>query len=276
MNPDWNSYDMAAATHDRLGVPAIFAAPARDLAARMQAPPGCSWLDVGTGSGIVATVSGADHVVGVDPSLEMLRVARENGLTRVAAGAIPGLPFPARVFDRVSASFVLSHVPSYQEALLDMVRVLRPGGRLGVTAWGVRGNDYRDLWDSMVAAALPPGGMDAAIARGVPWEDLLGHPENVGQVLRDAGLQRVTVELISYPVNITIAAFLAIRSNSLSARFLRSQWDAARWERFRQTVEEEFHRRFRDPIDHTRDASIAVGDSADTTSADVRAEPALR
>jgi hypothetical protein len=30
-----------------------------------------------------------------------------------------------------------------------MVRVLRPGGRLGVTAWGARGNEYLDLWDAM-------------------------------------------------------------------------------------------------------------------------------
>ena len=57
MNKDWNSYDSAAATHDRLGVPSMFAGPARDLVAVWMPHPAASWLDVGTGSGIVATMA---------------------------------------------------------------------------------------------------------------------------------------------------------------------------------------------------------------------------
>ena len=215
-------------------------------------------------------------MIGVDPSTEMLRIARENGVLRVVAGAVPGLPFCDGCFDRVTAGFVLSHVSSYEAALRDMVRVLRPGGRLGVTAWGLRSNEYRDLWDSMAEASVGPDVLRAATAKALPWEEWLGHPENLRMALLSAGLERVTVDVVTYPIHMTIADFLAVRWNSLSARFIRTMLDADGWRGFQESVEAEFHRRFRDPIDHTRDASIAVGDSTDTTSAVVRAGAARR
>ena len=262
MSKDWSSYDSAAGTHIRLGVPGMFAGPARDLAARMNPDEAASWLDVGTGSGVVATMAGTSGVIGLDPSVEMLRGARENGVPRLAAGVVPGLPFRDACFDRVTAGFVLSHVPSYQEALRDMVRVLRPGGRLGVTAWGARGNEYLDLWDAMTEAAVGPEAMRAATAQALPWEDWLAHPENVGAALREAGLVNVTVDLITYPVHFALADFLAVRWNSISARFIRTQLDADGWRRFQEKVEREFRLRFRDSVDFTRDASIGVGDSS--------------
>src|SRR6185295_12770178 len=99
----------------------------------------------------------------------------------------------------------------------------------------------------------------AATAKALPWEDWLGHPENLQSALEEAGLKQVTVDLVTYPIHITLTDFLATREASLIARFLRKTLDAAGWERFRETAAAEFHGRYRDSIDHTRDALIGVG-----------------
>lgn len=260
MSREWTSYDSAAESHNRLAVPAIFARPARDLVARMEIASGMTLLDVGTGSGVVAQFArdAGAHVIGIDPSLAMLTQTRKNGVARVVAGAAPGLPFPQDAFDRVTASFVLSHVPSYQDALRDMVRVLRPGGKLGVTAWGKRSNEFRDLWDELAEAAVDRELLRAAVAQGLPWEDRFTEAAAIGGALEEAGLRGVEVELFEYHAPTTIADFLAIRENSLSARFLRQTLDADGWTRFREGIAAEFHRRFQDPIDSVRDAWIAT------------------
>ena len=59
---------------------------------------------------------------------------------------MPGLPFRDGIFDSELASFVLSHFRSYQIALLDMVRILKPGGKLGVTTWCRNKTNCRQLW----------------------------------------------------------------------------------------------------------------------------------
>src|SRR5579863_5750507 len=138
MPSKWTSYDVAAESHDRLAVPTFFDQPARDLVAKLDLTSAASVLDIGTGSGVAALhaveVTGTNAVVvGIDPSLEMLRIARTHGLLILAVAAAPGLPFPNGIFHRVLASFVLSHIPSYEDGLLDIARVLQPQGRLGVT-----------------------------------------------------------------------------------------------------------------------------------------------
>jgi len=51
----------------------------------------------------------------------------------VAGGDALGLPFPDGAFDRVIAAEVLEHIPDDDQAIRELARVLRPGGRLAVT-----------------------------------------------------------------------------------------------------------------------------------------------
>jgi SAM-dependent methyltransferase len=258
---DWTSYDSAAATHDRLGVPAMFDRPARELAARMDFAAARATLDVGTGSGIVAmqAVGVCPLVAAVDPSVEMVKAARRNGIANVAVGSAPGLPFREGAFDRVTSGFVLSHVPDYRAALADMVRVVERGGLVGATAWGSLSTPYRDAWDAIVERFVDPAALKAALAKFIPWEEWLGDPEHLREALVGAGLAEVAVDEVECPVHITIDEFLAIRENSGAARFLRTAIDCDGWDRFRAACQEEFHARFRDPIDHMRIAFVGVG-----------------
>jgi len=145
----WRSYDSIADVYDRLVVPYAFAQPAKDLVIALRPPAEGILLDVGTGTGVCAAIARqciapAGTVIGVDRSLGMLRVAKQKGLA--VAGLVPGLPFRDGIFDAELASFVLSHFRSYQIALLDMVRILKPGGKLGVTTWCLNKTNCRQLW----------------------------------------------------------------------------------------------------------------------------------
>ena len=254
MSKEWISYDSVASGHDSR-VPLFFEAPARDLAARMEFGAAGSLLDVGTGTGIVALQANCTVIVGVDPSVEMVRRARANGVPLVSAAVTPGLPFPDEAFDRVTAGFVLSHVPSYGDALADMVRVLRRGGRLGMTSWSLLENEYRDSWHALMNEFVDVRALDA---EALPWEEWLMAPANVAAALASAGLSGIAVEEREYPIRTTIEAFLAMRETSLATRFMRRR-DPEGWERFRDRVTAEFDRRFRDPVVFAQRALIATG-----------------
>ena len=98
---------------------------------------GMRGLDVGCGDGKLACVvaSRGAAAVGVDPDPAMLAAARARardagvGATFVE-GRIERLPFPDASFDVVSAITVLCFVANAAAAVREMVRVLRPGGRL--------------------------------------------------------------------------------------------------------------------------------------------------
>ncbi|MCU1374775.1 MAG: SAM-dependent methyltransferase [Actinomycetia bacterium] len=90
-------------------------------------------LDVGTGEGQIARLAvqgGARRVVGVDPTWAQVEVARERagGPAYLRAGAAE-LPFPDESFDAVVACLVFEHIEAVDEALAEVGRVLRPGGR---------------------------------------------------------------------------------------------------------------------------------------------------
>lgn len=103
-------------------------------------------LDVATGSGKSAfaaaeTVEAEVDVVGVDLSEEALRKALQRGANRglsvaFVRGCAECLPFRDEVFDAVFSNFGLAHFSDPREALEEMTRVLRKGGRVGLA-------DYR-------------------------------------------------------------------------------------------------------------------------------------
>jgi SAM-dependent methyltransferase len=85
-------------------------------------------LDVGCGDGRHASLYAAEHVVCVDSSPAAVEAARARGLDARLADARE-LPFADGVFDALTCSHTLYHVPDRDRALSEFVRVLRPGGR---------------------------------------------------------------------------------------------------------------------------------------------------
>lgn len=97
--------------------------------------PGMRFLDVATGTGLVAggaaRVLGAPgRVVGVDPSRGMLGEARKALSGPLVQGRAEMLPFSDGSFDMLSMGFALRHVTDLGVAFREYLRVLRPGGRI--------------------------------------------------------------------------------------------------------------------------------------------------
>jgi len=88
-------------------------------------------LDVGTGEGQLARLAHrARRVVGVDPSRRQLDVARRRGGSpRYVRAEAARLPFGDASFDAVLACLVFEHIDAVDEAVAEVGRVLRPGGR---------------------------------------------------------------------------------------------------------------------------------------------------
>jgi SAM-dependent methyltransferase len=94
-------------------------------------------LDAGMGPGrLVAELGRRGWTVsGIDASAEMVVVARNrlpDAAPRLVQGKIESLPFADRSFDAVVATGVLEY-SEVERALLELARVLRPGGRLVVS-----------------------------------------------------------------------------------------------------------------------------------------------
>lgn len=98
-------------------------------------------LDVGCGPGILVAALAplVREVVGFDLTPEMLDKARqrcqEAGLqnVRFERGRAEALPFPAESFDAVVTRATLHHLPDPQLVVREMVRVVRPNGKLVLT-----------------------------------------------------------------------------------------------------------------------------------------------
>jgi ubiquinone/menaquinone biosynthesis C-methylase UbiE len=139
-------------------------------------------LDVGCGNGAVgiglARVFGLE-VVGVDIDSDQIEAARlavggQAGVRFLVADAT-SLPFPSGQFDFVYTNKTTHHIRAWPEALAEMARVLKPGGRL--------------IYSDFVAPAghrLPTRrGIDGvAAANGLVRDQHAGSPFHYTAVLR--------------------------------------------------------------------------------------------
>jgi SAM-dependent methyltransferase len=112
-------------------------------------------LDAGCGPGLVAChlAPHAAEVVGLDATPAMVAKARavaaERGIgnVRFDEGTMEALPFADACFDAVVTRYTFHHLVDPARALVEMVRVCRPGGRVVVCDAAPRA-DARDAYDA--------------------------------------------------------------------------------------------------------------------------------
>ncbi|MBA2742313.1 MAG: arsenite methyltransferase [Actinobacteria bacterium] len=101
-------------------------------------------LDLGSGGGIDVLLSAqrvgpTGTVYGLDMTDEMLALAQQNAEKANASnvhflkGLIEAIPLPAESVDVVISNCVVNLSPEKERVLAEIVRVLRPGGRLGIS-----------------------------------------------------------------------------------------------------------------------------------------------
>ncbi len=106
--------------------------------------PGETVLDLGSGGGIDVLLSArrvgpTGHAIGLDMTDDMLALARRNaaeaGVANVefVKGAIEAMPLPDAAVDVVISNCVINLAADKSAVFREIARVLRPGGRMGVS-----------------------------------------------------------------------------------------------------------------------------------------------
>jgi SAM-dependent methyltransferase len=199
-----------AEIYDELFVPALFArwGPVVSAAARLER--GDRVLDVACGTGALTLAAaervGADgSVVGLDASSEMLAVARRKP-TRIEwlEGRAEALPLPDQSFDAVVSQFGFMFFEDRAAALTEMMRILRPAGRLAVAVCGAVDDSpgysaFAKLLDRLFGRAVG----DAFRAPFV-----LGDPDRLLGIAREAGVSDASVAQHHGPVRFNSIAGL--------------------------------------------------------------------
>lgn len=187
------AFDGLADDYDQSGVE-FFVPIATRLCALVAPAPGERVLDVGCGRGAVALQAagpvGPDGAVtAVDVSAAMVRHTRaaadRAGLSNVRTEVLdPSSPvLPERSFDVLTASLVLFFLPDPAAGLVQWLRWVRPGGRVGLTTFGAQGETWKAV-DALFMPYVPPHLLDPR-TRG---EDTpFGSDEGVAALVRDAG-----------------------------------------------------------------------------------------
>jgi demethylmenaquinone methyltransferase/2-methoxy-6-polyprenyl-1,4-benzoquinol methylase len=114
-------------------------------------------LDVAAGTGSISRLlEGQGHqVFAVDLSPPML--AHHRGARRVQARG-EQLPFPDQSFDAVTFGHLLRYVTDPGVCLRELVRVLRPGGALGMVEFGLPRGIWAGPWHLYTGVVLPAAG----------------------------------------------------------------------------------------------------------------------
>ena len=176
----------------------------RRLAVQAAQPHGTDVLDLGAGTGDLSREfrrAGAAGVVGADFAAQMLRRARrKHGLETadwLQADALQ-LPFAEASFDVVASAFVLRNLVDLPGGFAEMLRVLRPGGRLVALDIthppdDLRGRILRLGFERVVTPAAGLLSGDRNAYRYLP-NSLSGYPtaEKLAEMLRTAGATEVS------------------------------------------------------------------------------------
>jgi ubiquinone/menaquinone biosynthesis C-methylase UbiE len=145
-------------------------------------------LDVGCGPGRLAIVAGtaagsAGEICGIDPAPEMVALARRKAAqagikARFEVGVIESLPYPPDYFDAVLSSLMLHHLPDEvkRRGLAEILRVLKPGGRLMAVDFGATPRD--GIGHLLCVLRLRTG-----------WD----HAEHLREMLGEAGFDAVEI-----------------------------------------------------------------------------------
>jgi O-methyltransferase/aklanonic acid methyltransferase len=197
-------FDGAAARYDREG-PSIFQQFGARLVDLMMLAPGARVLDVATGKGaalipVAQRVGATGRIVGIDLSSAMVdeaaRAARETGLSNFETRKMDAehLEFTDASFDAVTCAFALFFFPAMDAALREMRRVLKPGGRIGVTVFGGPPPPFDPGWNIFAEQARA---YDTAVRTP---QRVAYSPEQVQSLLTTAGFSQVNPRLETYDI----------------------------------------------------------------------------
>lgn len=178
------------------------------IVAEARLESGMRVLDVASGTGepaisIATRLEAAGQVVASDISPGPLKVATERALEHhltnldVALADVHRLPFSDRAFDRVTSRLGVMFFADVARAMGEMHRVLRPGGRASLLAWGPIEQPYFETTIGTILRLHPQLGIPASGAAMFKF----GQPGSLTAGLRNAGFAHVEERYEDVPWN---------------------------------------------------------------------------
>lgn len=154
--------------------------------------PGQAVLDVGCGTGPVALTAAraGAKVTGLDLSPALLERARQHAGTASVAiefkeGDAESLPFGDGAFDVVVSQFGHMFAPRPNVTIAEMLRVLRPGGRIAFSTWPPEHMVGRMF--ALTGKYMPP---PEGVSPPPQWGDINVVRQRLGDAVRDLEFTR--------------------------------------------------------------------------------------
>jgi ubiquinone/menaquinone biosynthesis C-methylase UbiE len=222
------TYDELALEYERVVVP-IYRPMAKRLIQLVDLRPGWRVLDVGTGTGLVATLAApyvgkGGKVIGIDYADNMLDIARKKadkfGFTQCEFrhGDWEKLEFGETQFDAALTQFALHHVDPAQ-SLRELHRVLVSGGMLAIHEWIESPNTPNQaLFETLTKYRVTEADeflmrVRAQSGRAHNFRVEYGKPETMTRELTEAGFGQVKIYEKKHLVRVAnVDAFFAIAS----------------------------------------------------------------
>jgi len=194
-----STYNSAADSFDAPPL-AFWERTGRRAVERLALRRGARVLDVCCGTG--ASALPAARAVGPEGSVLAVDLAEgllARGRAKAAAAGLrnvefrradmTALGFPDGHFDAALCVFGIFFVPDMERQVAELRRMVRPGGALGITTWGLPGifSPAYELWLAAVRRVRPD-----LVAAFNPW-DRINTPEAVRRLFADAGIDGVDV-----------------------------------------------------------------------------------
>ncbi len=186
----------AAEIYEQFFLPALFSQWCGPVLQAARVGPGQHVLDVACGTGILARtavpyVEPNGCVVGLDVNEGMLSVAQnKSAAVEWRQGQAESLPFDDASFDAVVSQFGLMFFTDRQQALAEMVRVLRADGRLTVAVW----DSLENTPGYAAVVSLLERLFGAEVAQGLRSPYVLGNTAELRTLFTDLPLTDLRVE----------------------------------------------------------------------------------
>ncbi|HYX52517.1 MAG TPA: methyltransferase domain-containing protein [Candidatus Limnocylindrales bacterium] len=204
-SPDWNSFGRTNASQKwRRQSAEMGSAMTKAIVEAAHVGPGMHVLDVASGSGepaisIATQLAGTGQVIGVDVSPAPLQIASERAQQRGLANVrfqeadAHHLPFPDASFDRVTSRLGIMFFADVINALREMHRVLKPGGRATLLTWGVMGQPYFSSTIGTLLRVAQTGTIPEAARKMFAY----GQPGLLARHLRSAGFEHAEEKFVT-------------------------------------------------------------------------------
>ena len=158
----------------------------------------------------LARRAGAGNVVATDINHEMLAIGAQRLLQAgfpcpVVEADAEMLPFADNTFDVVTVSFGIRNMTHKDRALREMLRVLRPGGRLLVLEFSKCQPWFKPIYDFYSFRFMPwAGGVIAGDRESYRYlaESIRMHPDQptFAGMMTDAGFERVSWKNMTFGI----------------------------------------------------------------------------